>query len=136
MIKKLPAAVLALLLAGHAAADTAHPAQTGGKDRELITGNTLYVRTGPGAPGEADPAIAPIFFGADGAARARLPSGDPLSGAWALARGGYCIDWENGPQESCSHLARAADSFLLHDAATGDLRGAVFTIATGNAENL
>ena len=102
----------------------------------LIKGNTLYVTVPAGAPGAPDGGVAPIYFGADGSATAKLPAGLTLIGTWALAEEGYCVDWDNGPKNSCSNISRGADSFTITDVATGDPRGQVFTIATGNAENL
>ena len=102
----------------------------------LITGNTLYVTMPAGAPGAPDGGIAPIYYGTDGSASAQLPAGMKLVGTWEMAEDGYCIDWENGPKNSCSTLVRTSESFVIIDQATGDPRGQVFTIATGNPEEL
>lgn len=102
----------------------------------LINGNTLYVTIPPGAPGAPEGGIAPIYYGEDGHAVAQLPAGPKLTGSWTMADTGYCIDWTNGPKNSCSTLERSEGSFTVKDIATGDIRGQVFTIATGNPENL
>lgn len=102
----------------------------------LIIGNTLYVSVPAGSPGAPDGGIAPIYYGADGTAAAQLPAGPKLIGTWQLSNKGYCVDWENGPKNSCSSLVRGKESFLILDQATGDPRGQVFTIKTGNPENL
>lgn len=125
--------IAATLLATAATADQPMDATQLGT---LITGNTLYVTLPVGAPGAPEGGVAPIYYGADGSAAAQLPSGHKLIGSWAMAEAGYCIDWENGPKNSCSSLMRSDDSYHITDAATGDLRGEVFTIAFGNPERL
>ncbi|MEO0945002.1 MAG: hypothetical protein AAFY06_09180 [Pseudomonadota bacterium] len=102
----------------------------------LIVDNTLYVTVPAGAPGAPEGGVAAIFYAKDGAASAQLPAGLKLVGTWQLSDAGYCVDWDNGPKNSCSTLVRAEDSFLIIDQATGDPRGQVFSIATGNPENL
>lgn len=127
-----------LTLAVALAANTAMADQGPTQDQLsiLITGNTLYVTIPAGAPGAPEGGVAQIYFGRDGAARAALPAGQTLIGTWSLGEIGYCIDWENGPRNSCSVLTRAGDSFVVTDAASGDPRGRVFTISMGNPENL
>jgi len=102
----------------------------------LIAGNTLYVTIPAGAPGAPDGGVAPIFYGTDGTAAAQLPAGPKLVGTWQMTEKGYCVDWDNGPKNSCSALVRGEDSFLIMDQANGTPRGQVFAIATGNPENL
>lgn len=102
----------------------------------LIVDNTLYVTVPAGAPGAPEGGVAPIFYAKDGFASAQLPAGLKLVGTWKLSDTGYCVDWDNGPKNSCSILRRAEDSFLIVDQKTGDPRGQVYSIATGNPENL
>lgn len=102
----------------------------------LITGNTLYVDVPAGAPGAPGGGTAPIYYSDDGLAVAQLPAGLKLVGTWALEADQYCIDWENGPKNSCSQLLRGPNGFMLRDAETGEPRGLVTRIATGNAEGL
>ncbi len=102
----------------------------------LITGNTLYVEVPPGAPGAPDGGTAPIHYGMDGSAKVKLPAGLELVGTWSLDGDQYCIDWENGPKNSCSRLTRVDDGFLILDVASQAPRGVVRKIAVGNAEGL
>ncbi|WP_298971824.1 hypothetical protein [uncultured Roseobacter sp.] len=102
----------------------------------LVTGNTLYVDIPAGAPGAPDGGTAPIYYGVDGSAAAQLPAGPKLVGTWALDGDQYCIDWENGPQNSCTKLMRTADGFVVMDANLGEPRGLVTLIAVGNPEDL
>ncbi|WP_299733938.1 hypothetical protein [uncultured Tateyamaria sp.] len=102
----------------------------------LVTGNTLYVDIPAGAPGAPDGGTAPIYYGVDGSAAAQLPAGPKLVGTGALDGDQYCIDWENGPQNSCTQLMRTADGFVVMDANLGEPRGLVTLIAVGNPEDL
>ena len=102
----------------------------------LITGNTLYVDVPAGAPGAPDGGTAPIYYGEDGSAAAQLPAGLKLVGTWKFEEDSYCIDWDNGPKNSCSQLVRGSDGFIVMDAAQAAPRGMITRIATGNAEDL
>lgn len=102
----------------------------------LITGNTLYVEIPAGAPGAPDGGTAQIFYAEDGSAAAQLPTGVKLVGSWDLDGDAYCIDWDNGPQNSCTQLVRTLDGLAVIDANLGEPRGLVTRIATGNPEDL
>lgn len=101
-----------------------------------ITGNTLYVDIPVGAPIAQDGGIAPIYFSEDGSAVAQLPAGLKLVGTWALEADQYCIDWDNGPKNSCSQLLHGPNGFVLKDAKLGEPRGLATRIAAANAEDL
>lgn len=102
----------------------------------LITGNTLYVDIPVGAPGAPEGGTAPIYYGEDGSAAAQLPAGLKLVGTWRLEEARYCIDWDNGPKNSCSQLVRGSGGFVVMDFALSEPRGMITRIATGNAEDL
>ncbi|MEP5730151.1 MAG: hypothetical protein ABJL67_12365 [Sulfitobacter sp.] len=102
----------------------------------IVKGNTLYVEIPAGAPGAPDGGIAPIYYAADGGATVKLPAGRVLVGTWAIEGDSYCIDWDNGPQNSCTQLVRQSDMFVVMDAAKGEPRGTVSRIQTGNPEGL
>ncbi|WP_300030707.1 hypothetical protein [uncultured Roseobacter sp.] len=102
----------------------------------LITGNTLYVEIPAGAPGAPDGGTAPIYYAGDGSAVALLPAGLKLVGSWTIAEDQYCIDWENGPKNSCTQLVRSDAGFVVTDTKLGEPRGVVTRLATGNPENL
>ncbi len=127
-------ALLATALIGSTAAadETMDAAQLSA----LITGNTLYVDIPVGAPGAPEGGTAAIYYGEDSSAAAQLPAGLKLIGTWRLEEGHYCIDWDNGPKNSCSQLVRGADGFIVMDVALGEPRGIITRIATGNAEDM
>lgn len=103
---------------------------------ELLPGKTLYIEVPPGGPGGPDGGIAPFYFGEDGAAAAKLPAGMTLVGTWRLEDGQYCVDWENGPKNSCSGISGTPSNYAIIDTSTGETRGAVAEIQSGNPENL
>ncbi|MEM7723967.1 MAG: hypothetical protein AAF376_16580 [Pseudomonadota bacterium] len=112
-----------LLTTGAAAAETRlNPVQLDG----LLTSQTVYLDTPVGE--------ALIYFRADAASFARLPNGVQMQGTWALTEDGYCVDWVNGPQNSCTQVVRSADALHMVDSATGDPRGQVSRIVPGNPE--
>ncbi|MEM9349803.1 MAG: hypothetical protein AAGA47_06040 [Pseudomonadota bacterium] len=102
----------------------------------LLTGNTVYIEVPPGGPGGPDGGIAPFLYGADGRAVAVLPAGLTLVGTWRLEGDRYCVDWDNGPKDSCTRLVKSAEALLMVDPKTGETRGAVESIRPGNPEAL
>lgn len=125
---------IAAALTGSAVA--AEDALTSEQLHILISDNTLYVDIPAGAPGAPDGGTAPIHYAQDGYAAALLPAGMKLVGTWALEGDRYCIDWDNGPKNSCTQIFRAAQGFVVMDANAGEPRGVVTRLATGNPENL
>ncbi|GAB5446921.1 hypothetical protein [Gymnodinialimonas sp.] len=117
--------LISTLTAGTASGETILDAQ--GLD-VLLTGHTVYIDT-PG--GEA-----PVWYGADGRSAAALPNGVTLIGQWAIDGASYCVDWENGPQNSCTRVTKTDGAIAFTDIASGDPRGTVARIVPGNAENL
>jgi hypothetical protein len=102
----------------------------------LLTGNTAYIEVPPGGPGGPDGGIAFAYYGDDGRATFKLPTGTVLRGTWSIMDDRYCADWENGPKNSCTRVVKMPGSVLVVDAATGQTRGAIARIVPGNAERL
>lgn len=141
LLKRLRAAALvsaAVVSVALASAETASAGEPLNADQlsMLVTGNTLYVELPEGAPGAPDGGTAPIFYGLDGNAAAQLPDGPKLVGVWALRGDRACVDWRNGPKNSCTRYERGSDAFVALDAARNAPRGAVRRVAVGNPENL
>lgn len=103
----------------------------------LLSGNTVYLAVPPGGPGGPDGGIAPVKYGADGSAAAVLPAGMTLVGTWRLEDSHYCVDWDNGPKNSCTEIRRTEDGGLaLFEIEEGQPRGSIERIVPGNPEGL
>ena len=102
----------------------------------LLTGNTAYLDLPPGGPGGPNGGVAFAFYGADGRATFKLPTGTVLKGVWSLKDDHYCADWENGPKNSCTKVIKSVGSVSVVDVATGQTRGTISKLVPGNSENL
>ena len=118
--------------AGAAGATQLGPEQLDG----LLTGHTAYIAVPPGGPGGPDGGIAPFHFGADGSAAVQLPAGLKLVGTWRIEGEGYCVDWDNGPKNSCSLIVKEEGALRTLDASDRSPRGDIESLRPGNPEGL
>ncbi|UWR22806.1 hypothetical protein [Sulfitobacter sp. S190] len=118
-------AMVTLLAAGSACAETTLDSR---QIDALLTGHTVYIQTPAGE--------APVYYGADGSTGANLPNGPALRGTWSINGDGYCVDWTNGPQNSCTKISKTAQGITLTDAKTGEARGTILRIVPGNTEDI
>lgn len=102
----------------------------------LLTGNTLYLAIPAGGPGGPNGGTAPFLYGADGKAAVKLPVGTTLVGKWKIENDRYCVDWDNGPKNSCTQMVKSDGTISMIDPATGEPRGTVENIVPGNPESL
>tara|TARA_R110000868_G_scaffold278541_2_gene538349 strand:- start:205 stop:633 length:429 start_codon:yes stop_codon:yes gene_type:complete len=96
----------------------------------IMTGNTIYL-TEPNSGGEIV-----LWYGGDGVAMARLPSGAVLDGTWSIKDKLSCIVWSYSPKDSCSILVKSKNKMILLEAGSNRLLGTLKTIAIGNVESL
>ena len=102
----------------------------------LLTGNTLYILVAPKPDSKGTASAVPFKFGADRTSAARLSEEMTLVGRWQIDGDKYCVDWDNGPKNSCSRLIREAGEIRIVDAANGKVRGRIEKIVPGNPEQL
>lgn len=102
----------------------------------LLTGNTLYLNIPAGGPALPDGGIVPFKYGSDGSSSARLSPSLTLLGTWTIRSDHYCVDWENGPKNSCTKIEKTPSGMNLIDKASGEIRGTVDRIVPGNPENI
>lgn len=102
----------------------------------LLTGNTLYLSIPPGGPALPEGGIVPFKYGADSSAAARLSTQMTLVGKWVLKDDHYCVNWDNGPKNSCTKLVKTSKGIDLIDIYSGDSRGTVVRIVPGNPEGI
>lgn len=122
----------AAIIAGTAQAATLDNTQLDG----LLTGNTLYLDIPAGNPALPEGGTVPFLFAANGKAAAKLNSKLTLIGSWSIGDNRYCVDWDNGPKNSCTVVEKRADGIALLDASNGEMRGTVNRIVPLNPENL
>ncbi len=121
-----------LLATGAVHASTMNEMQLDG----LLTGNTLYLSIPAGGAALPEGGIVPFKYGADGSASARLSKELTLVGAWKLGDDHYCVDWENGPKNSCTKIIKTEDGISLVDFSSDEIRGKVDRILPGNPEGI
>lgn len=102
----------------------------------LLTGNTMYLSIPPGGKALPEGGIVPFKYGVDGTCAARLSKKVTLVGIWILKHDHYCVDWDNGPKNSCTKLIKSESGITLIDVNNGDLRGTIDRIVPGNPEKL
>ena len=112
-VGRLATTLLALGLAASAGAVQTMNAQ---QLDALLIDNTFFVELAAGG-------TATIHFSANGRAAGRMPGGAAFEGQWAIEDDRYCIDWNEGPQNSCTQLVRGEEDLVLIDPATGEARG-------------
>lgn len=104
---------------------------TGTQLDALMTGNTVYLRE----PNGGEDIV--LWYGEDGKAMARLPSGGLLDGTWAVKGDLSCIRWSYAPNnDSCSKLVRRDGGMVLLENETDPLLGTVTKIVPENIESL
>lgn len=121
-----------LLTTGTLHASTMNELQLDG----LLTGNTLYINIPAGGPALPEGGIVPFKYGADGSSSARLSKELTLVGTWKLGGDHYCVDWKNGPKDSCTKIVKSEDGISLLDFTTDEIRGKVDRILPGNPEGI
>ena len=102
----------------------------------LLTGNTVYLTIPAGSPALPDGGVVPFKYGADGSSSVRLSPNLTLVGTWSIKDDHYCVDWDNGPKNSCTKVIKTEKGIDLIDPKTGDSRGAIERIVPGNPEQL
>ena len=129
-------AIAALLLAGCATTQARDTVLGSDALDALLTGNTIYIDVPAGGP-MGDGGEMPLYYGADGSVKARLPTGATMVGAYTIAGDRYCVDWDPAPTNSCTSIVRGEGGGLAFvDPDEGDERGTVTRIVPGDVESL
>lgn len=102
----------------------------------LLAGNTAYLSIPAGSPARPEGGIVPFKYGADGSASVRLSEDLTLVGTWTINSDHYCVDWSNGPKNSCTKVVKSEEGIHLVDPKSGDSRGTIERIVPGNPEQL
>jgi hypothetical protein len=130
-ISKHVVALASLCLAGSASATEL----TGAQIENMISGNTVYLETtvasGTGVSGQGI-----IYYGANGNALYKTPTGATWHAAWFVKDNMACHDWKEAPNNPCSKYDKQGDTISMINVETGMIRARIVKIAPGNAEAL
>lgn len=128
---KLLTTLIVLFIMSNTSAQNSEIQMDGTQLDALMTGNTLYLIE----PNSGGSII--LWYGANGKAMARLPSGGLLNGTWEIKGDLSCIKWSYAPtKDSCSKLVKRNDAFVLLENGTDRLLGTVQKIVPKNVEGL
>jgi hypothetical protein len=100
----------------------------------LIRGATVYHRLPEDSPHGAGEVA--FYFGMDGRAVARFPSGKVQTGVWQIEGDAYRLDWDGGLQNSRSSLTKEDGSIVVRNVSDGAIRSRIIKIVPGNAEGI
>jgi hypothetical protein len=107
---------------------------TGAEIKELVSGKSVYMETGTGTNGGAGQGI--IYYGADGNALYKTAKGTILHGAWSIQGDTLCNDWKEVPNNACSKYDKQGTTITTVNAKTGQPRGKIQKIVSGNSEKI
>jgi hypothetical protein len=99
--------------------------------KQLIVGKSLYfdLETASGKGGT-------IYYTAGGKATLKFLLGEPWHGTWTMKDNTVCIDWNEMPNNPCTHYDKQGDTITINNVATGKPPGKLVKIVEGNPENL
>jgi hypothetical protein len=101
----------------------------------LLSGKTVYLETtAASASGSAGQGV--IYWGADGTALYKTPSGTIMHGKWEIKGNTNCTEWKERPNVGCTRYDKAGDVITVIDATSGQTRAKIVKTAPGNAEKL
>ena len=108
---------------------------TGAEIKTFLSGHTAYLETtAASAAGVAGQVV--IYWGEDGTALYRTPSGAMMHGKWEIKGNTNCTDWKERPGTGCVRYDRAGDVVTVIDAGSGQARAKIVKTAPGNVEKL
>jgi hypothetical protein len=108
---------------------------TGAEIKDAMSGKTLYIET-TAASVTGTPGKGTLYYAADGSALYKTPSGALWHGTWAIKDNTICTNWKENPNTGCSKWDKQGDAISIINSATGQVRGKIVKIASGNAENI
>jgi hypothetical protein len=108
---------------------------TGAEIKAFNAGNTVYLETTP-ASSSGQPGQGVIYWGTDGTALYKTPSGTIMHGTWEVKGNTNCTLWKERPNTGCVRYDKVGDAITIIDAASGQVRAKVSKTAPGNAEKL
>lgn len=108
---------------------------TGAEIKAFLSDKTAYLETTAASAGGAAGQVV-IYWGKDGTALYRTPSGTMMHGTWEIKGNTNCTDWKERPGTGCVRYDKAGDIVTVIDATSGATRAKIAKTAPGNAEKL
>jgi hypothetical protein len=125
----ITAAVFSLINSAHAAE------LTGAEIKTLLLGKTAYFEsTTASATGVSGKVV--IYWGRDGTALYKTPSGAMMHGKWEIKGNTNCTEWNERPGTGCVRYEKTGAGVAVIDVTSGKLRAKIVKTAPGNAEKL
>ena len=119
-----------VLIASALAAD-----MTGAEIKAFLSGKTVYLETTTAsASGKAGQGV--IYWGEDGNALYKTPTGAMFHGKWEVKGNTNCTAWKESPNTGCVRYDKTGEVVTVIDAASGQTRAKIVKSAKGNAEKL
>jgi hypothetical protein len=126
----LSSLVFACMLGSAMAADL-----TGAELKDLLSGKSIYAQTtAASATGTVGQGV--LYYGADGHALYKTPTGAIWHGGWIIKDNAICSHWKERPSNPCSKYYKQGDTISILNATNGEVRARVLKIVAGNAENI
>jgi hypothetical protein len=108
---------------------------TGAEIKAFLSGKTAYLETtAASASGNAGQGV--IYWGEDGTALYKTPTGSMMHGKWEIKGNTNCTDWKERPGTGCVRYDKTGETVTVIDVASGQTRAKIVRTAPGNAEKL
>src|SRR5258708_3179091 len=108
---------------------------TGAEIKAFLSDKTAYLETtAASAAGVAGQVV--IYWGKDGTALYRTPSGTIMHGTWETKGNTNCTSCKRRPGTGCVRYDKAGDIVTVIDATSGATRAKIVNTAPGNIEKL
>ena len=108
---------------------------TSAEIKAFLSGKTAYLETTAASAGGAAGKVV-IFWGADGTALYKTPSGTIMHGTWETKDNTNCTQWKERPGTGCVRYEKAGDIVTVIDVKSGQTRAKIVKTVAGNAEKL
>jgi hypothetical protein len=108
---------------------------TGAEIKAFLSGKTAYLETtAASASGNAGQGV--IYWGEDGTALYKTPTGSMMHGKWEIKGNTNCTDWKERPGTGCVRYDKTGETVTVIDVNSGQTRAKIVKTAPGNAEKL
>jgi hypothetical protein len=108
---------------------------TGAEIKAFLSDKTAYLETTAASAGGVAGQVV-IYWGKDGTALYKTPSGTMMHGTWETKGNTNCTVWKERPGTGCVRYDKVGDIVTVIDVTSGATRAKIVKTAPGNAEKL